>query len=183
MFKMPLGEGLELRLLEPRHAEEVFCVVDANRERLRRWLPWVDFTKCAADTEGFLAGQMARLAHGESISAGLWVDDAFAGIVEGRLEPANRIMDLGYWLAAEYEGRGVITRACRELCRYAFEDLGYQRIELRSAADNRRSCAVAERLGMEIEGVLRSAFRLGDRQLDINLYALLAEDWRTISAK
>ena len=177
MFAMPLGEGLELRLLEPRHAEEVYETVDANRERLREWLPWVDDTTSPADTQTFLSMQMARLAHGESMNAGIWVDDSFAGIVEGRLDPVNRTMDLGYWLAGDYEGRGVITRACRELCRYAFEDLHYARIELRCASANSRSCKVAERLGMELEGVLRSAMQLRERRLDLSLYALRAEDW------
>jgi len=178
MFKMPLGDGLELRLLDPRHAEEVFAAVDANRERLRQWLPWVDGTRSPADAQAFLSMQMARLAHGESISAGMWVDDAFAGVVEGRLEPLNRTMDLGYWVAGDFEGRGVVTRSCRELCRHAFEELHYARIELRCATKNARSVRVAERLGMQLEGELRSAVQLRDQRLDLRLYALLAADWR-----
>ncbi len=175
---MSLGDGLELRLLEPRHAEEVFVAVDRNRERLREWLPWVDNTRSPADTQAFLSMQMARLAHGESISAGMWADGTFAGVVEGRLEPLNRVMDLGYWVAGDFEGRGIVTRTCRELCRHAFESLDYARIELRCAAENERSCRVAERLEMRLEGVLRSAIQLRDRRLDLHLYALLAGDWQ-----
>jgi ribosomal-protein-serine acetyltransferase len=177
MFKMPLGDGLELRLLEPRHAEEVYRAVDANRDRLRRWLPWVDSTQSPADTQSFLAMQMARLAHGESISAGMWLDGEFAGVVEGRLDPVQRVMDLGYWLAGASQGRGVITRSCQEFCRYAFQDLGYARVELRCAAENRRSARVAERLGMKLEGVLRSAIQLREQRLDLHIYGLRAQDW------
>ena len=178
MFVMPLGEGLELRLLEPRHAEEVYAAIDANRERLRQWLPWVDHARSPGDTRGFLAMQMARLAHGEAMTAGVWVDAVFAGVVEGRLDEEKRIMDLGYWLAGDFEGRGIMTRACRELLRYAFEELQYPRVELRCAPENQRSCAVAERLGMRLEGVLRSALPLRERRLDLNLYSLLATEWK-----
>lgn len=178
MFRMSLGDGLELRLLEPRYAEEAFRAVDANRSALRTWLPWVDSTTSPADAQAFLSMQMARMAHGESMSAGIWVDGSFAGVVEGRLDPTHRILDLGYWLAGEFQGRGVVTRACRELCRYAFEDLGYERVELRCAVDNERSARVAERLGMQREGVLRSALQLRQQRLDLALYALLRQDWR-----
>ncbi|MBI1358021.1 MAG: GNAT family N-acetyltransferase [Acidobacteria bacterium] len=182
MFSMPLGEGLELRLLEPRHAEEVFEAVDANRERLREWLPWVDHARSPNDTRGFLSMQMARLAHGEAMTAGVWVDGLFAGVVEGRLDSERSVMDLGYWLARSFEGRGVMTRACRELLRYAFEDLRYARVELRCATENQRSCAVAERLGMQLDGVLRSAMPLRDRRLDLRVYSLLAADWKARGA-
>ena len=39
-----VDENLELRQTMPEEAEEMFAVVDANREYLREWLPWLDNT-------------------------------------------------------------------------------------------------------------------------------------------
>lgn len=39
MFKHELGERAELRLLEERHAEELYALTDRNRDHLRAWLP------------------------------------------------------------------------------------------------------------------------------------------------
>jgi hypothetical protein len=42
MFAYSISQDLSLALLEPRHAEELFRLTDANREHLREWLPWID---------------------------------------------------------------------------------------------------------------------------------------------
>jgi ribosomal-protein-serine acetyltransferase len=44
-----IGDDAELRLLEERHAEALFALIDGSREHLRRWLPWVDGNQSAGD--------------------------------------------------------------------------------------------------------------------------------------
>jgi len=51
MLRHKINPGLELRLLQPEHAKELFAVIDANRATLREWLPWVDATVKVADSE------------------------------------------------------------------------------------------------------------------------------------
>ena len=48
MFRLTIGEGAELRLLEPRHAEELFSAIDSNREMLCEWLPWEPLIEAAS---------------------------------------------------------------------------------------------------------------------------------------
>ncbi len=50
MFHARLRPHLELRLLEERHAAEVFALVNRERAELREWLPWVDATHDEDDT-------------------------------------------------------------------------------------------------------------------------------------
>ena len=41
MLRHKINPGLELKLLQPEHAGELFALVEANRSALREWLPWV----------------------------------------------------------------------------------------------------------------------------------------------
>ncbi len=54
MFSAPVDEGLELRLLEPRHAETLFNLIDENREHLGYWFPWVEATKTVENSKKFI---------------------------------------------------------------------------------------------------------------------------------
>jgi ribosomal-protein-serine acetyltransferase len=67
-----------------------------------------------------------------------------------------------------------MTRAVKALIDHAFGELGLHRVEIRAAAENRRSRAIPERLGFEQEGILREAERVGERYQDLVVYGLLA---------
>lgn len=82
----------------------------------------------------------------------------------------------GYWLAADARGRGLATRALRLLCEYAFAELAVARIELWIEPENSASVAVAERVGFEREGLLRSFMPIRDVRRDMLMYSLLPEN-------
>jgi RimJ/RimL family protein N-acetyltransferase len=62
---------------------------------------------------------------------------------------------VGYWLLPEARGRGAATVAVQLVARWAFDELGVQRLELTTAPENVASQRVAERAGFTREGVLR----------------------------
>ena len=47
MFTLRVDDEIELQLLEKHHKEELYQLLDQNRNHLRKWLPWVDGTKSA----------------------------------------------------------------------------------------------------------------------------------------
>ncbi|MBS1886926.1 MAG: GNAT family N-acetyltransferase [Actinobacteria bacterium] len=89
----------------------------------------------------------------------------------------NRSTSIGYWLAAEAEGRGLMTAAVRMLVDHAFREWGLHRVVIEVVADDARSRAIPERLGFREEAVLREAKLLRGRYEDAILYAMLAPDW------
>ena len=181
MFRFPLGEGVELRLIEDRHADELWALIDRNRAHLRAWMSWLDQTTSVADTRGFITGALRQYADNDGFQAGIWVDGALAGIVGyHQWDWVDRKTEIGYWLGAAYEGRGIMTRACRALVEYALADLGLNRVEIQVATGNRRSQGVPERLGFTREGVLREAGWLYDHFVDHIMYSMLAADWRKL---
>ncbi|WP_456446681.1 GNAT family N-acetyltransferase [Oceanithermus sp.] len=178
MLREDLGEGLELALAVPQHAEALFELIDQNREHLRRWLPFVDATQDVGYTRAFLADQLRGLAEGRALTLVLFHRGRAAGVLGlNRVDAVNRVASLGYWLAREATGRGLMTRAVRRLIDLTFESFPVDRIEIHCAPDNRASCAVPERLGFTREAVLRRALRAHEFTDDRVVWGLLREEW------
>ena len=83
---------------------------------------------------------------------------------------------LGYHIFNQHWGQGFATEAVRACIRIAFEELGFHRVEAAIASRNKRSIAVAKRVGMRYEGLSKKRiFERGDWQ-DLRIYSLTAED-------
>lgn len=182
MFRLPVDATLDLVLLEPRHAGMLYAVVDENRAHLRRWLPWVDATRSVADSAGFIHATLGQFARSESLAVGIFTQGVLAGSIGYHaIDWANRRTSLGYWLAAPYQGRGLMTRAVRAMTTHAFVSLGLHRMEIRAAVENARSRQVAERAGYRHEGTCRGAEWLTDRFVDHAVYGVLATEWNPVA--
>jgi RimJ/RimL family protein N-acetyltransferase len=85
-------------------------------------------------------------------------------------------LEIGYWCRTESVGHGYVTEAVRGLMLYAREQLGAVRLELMVDAFNTRSRRVAEGVGLQLEGTLRSHRRGPDGKLrDLCVYASVAD--------
>ena len=178
MFSAQVDEGLELRLLEPRHAETLFNLVDGNREHLGHWFPWVE-DATIENPRKFIASGIEQLAQGNGFQTGIWVDGELAGIIGLHyISQQFHSTEIGYWLGRDYGGRGIMTKVCRHLCTYLFEELNLNRIEIRCSETNERSRAIPERLGFRLEGKLRRMGYTKDGLTDYLVYGLLKEDWQ-----
>jgi ribosomal-protein-serine acetyltransferase len=183
MRPLRAGEGLELSLLEGRDALDLYGLIDSDRARLRRWLPWVEATSSPADCCGWIEHARHRFAGQEAINLGVRHRGQLVGVVGlDSLDWSHRKAELGYWLGARFEGRGLCTLACRALLEHGFSSLGLNRVEVRCAVENERSRAVSRRLGFRHEGVLRQVEWLGDRFVDHEVGSLLAEEWQYFRA-
>ncbi len=179
MFVWRLNEHTELRLVEERHAEALFDLVDRNRHHLREWLPWVDGSNSVEDTREFIRGVLRRFADGNGFAAGIWHHGVLAGMIDlHAIDYVNHSTSIGYWISRGFQGKGIVTTACRAVVDYAFEELGLNRVEIRCAPGNRRSRAIPERLGFVQEGTLRQVQWLNDRFEDLVVYSMLANEWR-----
>lgn len=94
------------------------------------------------------------------------------------IEWEARSTSTGYWLDADCQGRGIVTKAVRALVDHPFSVWDLNRVEIGAAPGHRRSRAIPERLGFTGDGTLRQAERVGDRFLDNTVYAVLAADWK-----
>ena len=177
-FTGPVGDGVSLAPLALSDSDELFAVTDANREHLKPWMPWIGAIVSPGDTQEFIRAVIEQRARDDGYQCAIRVDGAIVGIVgHHRIDWPNRLTSLGYWLAADYQGRGIMTRCCRAVIGFAFEALDLNRVEISAAVENRRSLAVIERLGLTPEGVRREAEWVHDRFLDLKCYAVLRSEW------
>jgi ribosomal-protein-serine acetyltransferase len=179
MFHLSVDRSLELHLLEAHHAPLLFALTEKNRAHLRRWLPWLDSNTTQEDTRRFIDQARERYASRESLEMGIWHQGFLVGVVGfHEFDWPSRRGSMGYWLDAQAQGKGLMTRSCRALIEHAFAELGLNRVEIRCAPDNLRSRAIPERLGFRQEGWLRQAEWLYDRFVDHLVYGLLVQDWQ-----
>ena len=180
MFYLPLTADLSLRLLLPEHAPALFVVVDANRDHIRPWLPWVDATKTSDDTLAFIRKSLGALAAGEGITAGIFVGQHPIGVLDFHaVSRTNARAEIGYWLACDHQGRGYMTRAVASLVEYGFGPCGLHRIVIKADIYNARSRAIPDRLGFTLEGIERGTVaKANGGRSDHAVYSLLRNDRR-----
>jgi len=179
MFSYPLNPDAELRLIEERHARELFDLTERNRNYLRQWLPWLDATLTVEDTRNFIRDALLQFAANDGFQAGIWYRGALAGVIGyHKIDWFNRQVEIGYWLGAEYQGKGLMTDSCRALIDHAFGELRLNRVTIRCAVGNTRSCAIPERLGFTREGMVAQGEWLYDHYVDLVVYGMLSSEWK-----
>ncbi|MCC6462251.1 MAG: GNAT family N-acetyltransferase [Saprospiraceae bacterium] len=169
-------------VLEPlavHHAEPLFQLVEANRAHLRSWLTWVDHMQSPGHFERFIKGAQERAAARQESSFLLIYKNEIAGRAGiYQLDHQNQTGALGYWLGAAFQGKGLVSSACRRLLAHGFEELQLNRLEIRCGTGNLKSKAVPERLGFTLEGIVRQGEKLHDSFIDLFLFSLLKEEWQ-----
>ena len=186
--KIVIDEGITVRELRESDAEELYTLVDRNRVHLGKWFPWVARQASADDSLKNIVDTRAKCRTGNGIRVCIEVGGSIIGdIALLPIDQTGRRANLGYWIAAEGEGRGIMTMCCQRILGYGFERLGLNRVVLRAEKENWRSRKLAERLGfVEVESDGESDVSLGSDldlstdhgpDIELVLYSLDAADW------
>ncbi len=101
-------------------------------------------------------------------------DKAIGSIAVFRQGNIHRLTgELGYYIAEEYWGSGIMTQAVRQICEYVFKNSDLIRIYAEPFAYNTASCRVLEKAGFQLEGVLRNNAIKNGKVLDMKMYSLI----------
>ena len=178
MMKWKVDEKISLRPIEVKDAERIFQLTDHYRNYLREWLPWVDGTKTIRDAKMAIKQMRKSQDERRGLTFVILYEGEIVGVASyNSIDWLNKITYIGYWLAGDYQGKGIMTKVVRALCNYAFIDLQLNRVEICAAVDNKKSRAIPERLGFKLEGIRRSAEWVNDRFVDHAIYGILAHEW------
>lgn len=140
-------------------------------DNLRDGLPY-PYTE--QDGQAFIAAMLAA-DEDETFAFAVTVDSKVIGSI-GAFRQGNihkQTAELGYYIAEEYWGKGIMTEAVKQLCDYVFSQTDIIRIFAEPFAYNLASCRVLEKAGFQCEGTLRSNAVKNGTVLDMKIYARL----------
>ncbi len=165
------------RLLTIEDAPALASLARANREFLAPWDPRhrEEYFTAGGQREvvrNALSGhrQGSGLPHGILDETGRLVGRiTLSGIVRGPFQSCS----MGYWVAADHNGRGLATAAVREMIGVTFGELGLHRIQAETLPHNTASQRVLERNGFVRFGLAPGYLAIAGRWQDHILYQLL----------
>jgi ribosomal-protein-serine acetyltransferase len=166
---------LQLQPAGVEFAEELFNLIDKHRNYLRKWLPFVDYTLKESDSEAFLG--IVASPENEELNPVFLI--RYRGELVGLVgfkdtDLDNRRTEIGYWLAEDFQHKGIMTHCVRSLVQLAFEERGLHRVQIRCAVGNHASKRIPVRLGFKKEGIERDGELLSDGTFtDIEVYSVL----------
>ncbi|MCX4674088.1 GNAT family N-acetyltransferase [Streptomyces sp. NBC_01433] len=180
MFAIALGDdGAELRPLEVWRAPEFLAHMDRARDLVDPWIPFAAGATDLTSARALLQRYADKQAADTGRLYGIWLDGTLVGGVLFRIfDAAAGNCEVGCWLEPAGQGRGLITRAMRPLIDWAVDERGMHRVEWDASAANTRSIAVAKRLGMTREAVLRENYLYRGTRHDSEIWSVLAPEWR-----
>ncbi|WP_420064250.1 GNAT family N-acetyltransferase [Pectobacterium colocasium] len=169
LYELRHPPHLRLTIQEERDADALFALIQQEKARLRRTLPWPDSVKNVDDTRETIRGNRKAFFDKTSAVYVIRWDDALAGIVS-----FNTIQDkegvIGYWIAEAFEGKGIVSQAVSTLIA-AYTDANLVgRCVIRASTANTRSNAVAQRLGFHFHHIEKDAEKIGEQWFDHNIY-------------
>ncbi|NYE71070.1 GNAT family N-acetyltransferase [Microlunatus parietis] len=179
MFTKPLGDDAELSPLEPWQAEELLAHMDRGREFIGRYIGLAHAVHDLESARSFLRSYADKARDDAGRIYGIRVDGTLVGGVLFRVMDVQQgTAEAGCWLEPSAVGRGLVTRASRMIIDWAIRDRSIHRVEWMAAVGNTASIAVAKRLGMVREGVLRQCYLHPDgERLDLEVWSVLAPEW------
>ncbi|MEV4759412.1 GNAT family protein [Micromonospora sp. NPDC049559] len=179
MFVIDLGDGAELRPLEPWQAEEFLAHMDRARATVDPWIPWASRSTDLDSARATLQRYADLAARDAGRLYGIWLDGMLVGgTMFVSFDATYGVCEIGCWLEPAGRGRGLITRAATHLVDWAVRVRGIHRVEWHCRTDNTASGNVARRLGMRLDGVLREEFLHQGVRYDTEVWSLLAPEWR-----
>ncbi len=184
MFTYRVNEDILLRLPEITDAPTLFALFEQNRDHLTKWQDWPNKIQTLEDCKAYILRLAGEHEAGKTLACLIVYQDKPVGMCDlTYIVPPLRKAEIGYWIAKDYQGRGIVTQSCRGLMAHAFGTMNLNRLALKfkhvsDDNENIRSRRVAERLGFTQEGVLRQDGMTKGVMMDMVMYSLLAEEWR-----
>ena len=179
MFKIKIDKEVHLELIHFFHAEEMLELVNKNRELLKKWLLWVDFVQTVEDEKKFIKSALERYAKNGLVLCMIFYKGKLSGNVELSIKKGYGITkgELASWMGSAFHGKGIMQKATAKMLEIGFKQYNLNKIMIKCAVSNERSCNVAQKLGMTHEGRQRDEIVVNDVVMDIDIYAILKREY------
>ncbi len=167
-----------LKVLVPSDGQTIFNILTKQRAYFSEWLPFVQFTHKVEDSKGFVAMAIEqRKTKGEYVFK-ICHEDRMVGLLGMKdTDYINKNTELGYWIAQDFQGRGIMTKAVSTLVNQLFASHKIERVQICCAVGNEKSIAIPKRLGFTLEGIKRNGEWAGNLEFrDLLVFSKLKTD-------
>jgi ribosomal-protein-serine acetyltransferase len=178
MLNLKVDDEIDLRLVHPDYANMHFEVAMANKEHIGRWLEWIYKYQSGQDSLNFINFALEKYERGEALECFIFYQDKLVGSVGfGKITKANNSAEIGYWLASDYCGKGIMTKSVKTLVEYGFNFLNLHRIYIKAATGNEKSANIPRKLGFTQDAILRDEGQMKGKYYDVYYFSLLKSEF------
>ncbi len=134
MEYIQIDDKLHLERININNSEIIFSAINNNRQFLKKWLPFVDFTLTPDDTKSFIESVLEIPATQRNEVYEIWFYYQFVGLIGFKeTDKINLKTEIGYWIVEKMQGKGIVTKSVSTLINYAFKKLKLNRIQIKVA--------------------------------------------------
>jgi len=145
--RVVVGDRVRLALWSNEDPEVVRALVERSRPELSQFLGWATQPITAEDEAAIQRESEQRWRAATMVGWAIYEGDSMRGMLGLHRRGGPHELEIGYWLATEATGRGLMTSACTLATDVAFATDGVELVEIVHDARNLRSGAVPARLG------------------------------------
>lgn len=179
MVSIIVDNSLLLRSYVAGDAQELFNTVSSSRAHLHNWLDWVDKTTKVEHSLQFIQQSLHQLNTQEALALGIFYNDKLiGGMGMHHWDMVSKRAQVGYWISKEFEGMGIIHRSLVKFIDFLFKKIGLNKVEIHFVPTNKRSAAVAARLGCTVEGIIRQSVMRNGMPEDLVITGILKNEWK-----
>lgn len=186
MRKSYLEVTPDIRLHYPRldFAPDLYHLINQQRDYLRQWMPWADSITSENDILRVLKENIRFNLGKQKLTTYIYVNDKPAGsIALVRIDKEHKKAEIGYWLSKDLQGRGIMTQSIKRLMFYVFKTMDINRLYVKIPSHNASSILIPKRLGFRYEGTLRQDAIVNGEFQDMEIYAILKEEFEALESK
>lgn len=137
-----------VRRMDDADAASWKAAVDRSIEHLRPWMPWIkDEPMTLSARRELILAWSAEWDEDKGYPYGIEVDGTIVGSTGLHRRGESDTLEIGYWISADFSGRGIVTASSRALTEAALALDGIRAVEILHDVANVASGRIPEKLG------------------------------------
>lgn len=169
-----------IRRFQEKDAVDFHKAVLESVEHVSEWLPWCTTEYNLNDAKLWVSSAKETWKNGTDYR--FIVEDLDTGNILGtvginQVVQQHKVGNLGYWIRRSALRQGACTKAAKKVVDYAFNELGFQRIEIHVLVENKPSNSVASKLGGNYEGIFRNKLMHNGKSRPAKCYSIIPSDY------
>lgn len=154
--EIKVDSNVRLRTVAVTDANELYSIIEKDRSRLNRWLPWVNHIQSVEEEVYFIQNEIPKTNDRSLWMATIVLNERAVGVIDIHAINFDRHSgQIGYWIDQAVQGQGIMSKCLRKVVEVAKDDFNIHRLELITDVENWASQRVAEKNDFKKEGIMK----------------------------